>query len=59
MTYKDKSKLNYILNEFIYYIRLKKKFIIKKMKNESQKNNDESKDNRISGDNIMNKRSKT
>jgi hypothetical protein len=29
------------------------------MKNENQKNNDESKDNRISGDNIMNKRSKT
>jgi hypothetical protein len=28
------------------------------MKNESQKNNDESKDNRISGDNIMHKRSK-
>lgn len=29
------------------------------MKNESQKNNDESKDNKISGDNLMNKRSKT
>ena len=29
-TYIHKSKLNYILNEFIYYIRLKKKFIIKK-----------------------------